>query len=78
MTPILMDISIKGRLNGLELTKELKSDQEFSSIPVIAITAHAFKEDRLNALNFGCDNFLPKPFSKQELFNMIASYLKSN
>jgi CheY-like chemotaxis protein/two-component sensor histidine kinase len=73
---ILMDISIKGRKNGLELTKEIKASKEFAQIPVIAISAHAFKEDKQNALSSGCDDFLSKPFSKQELFNMISLYLK--
>ena len=72
---ILMDISIKGSRNGLELTKELKASKEFAHLPVIAVTAHAFKEDKQNALSAGCDNFLPKPFTKQELFNMISLYL---
>jgi PAS domain S-box-containing protein len=75
---ILMDISIKGSINGLELTKELKSSKEFAHLPVIAVTAHAFKEDKQNALSYGCDNFLSKPFSKQELFNMISLYLKQS
>ena len=69
---ILMDISIKGKKNGLELTKELKASKEFSHIPVIAITAHAFEEDKQNALEAGCDNYLAKPFSKESLLDMIA------
>jgi PAS domain S-box-containing protein len=72
---ILMDISILGNKNGLELTKELKSSAEFSQIPVIAVTAHAFEADKQNALESGCDNYLAKPFSKQELLDMIAIYL---
>jgi PAS domain S-box-containing protein len=73
---ILMDISIRGKKNGLELTKELKESKEFSHIPVIAVTAHAFEEDRLNALEAGCDNFLAKPFSKETLLNMIAGFAR--
>jgi PAS domain S-box-containing protein len=71
---ILMDISIRGEKNGLELTKELKASKEYSHIPVIAITAHAFKEDKQNALAAGCDNFLAKPFSKESLLDMITGY----
>ena len=56
----------------MEFTKDLKASKEFSHIPVIAITAHAFEQDKQNALTSGCDNFLPKPFSKQSLLNMIA------
>jgi len=69
-----MDISIKGRLDGLGLTKELKKSKEFSHVPVIAITAHAFEEDKQKALKAGCDNYLAKPFTKESLLNMIAVY----
>jgi PAS domain S-box-containing protein len=71
---ILMDISIWGKKNGLELTKELKASKEFSHIPIIAVTAHAFEDDRQNALEAGCDNFLTKPFSKKLLLDMMAGY----
>jgi PAS domain S-box-containing protein len=71
---ILMDISIRGHKNGLELTKELKSSKEYSHIPVIAVTAHAFEQDKQNALRVGCDNFLAKPFSKESLLDMIEGF----
>jgi PAS domain S-box-containing protein len=72
---ILMDISIWGKKNGLELTKELKASKEFSHIPVIAVTAHAFEEDKQNALRAGCEGYLAKPFSKEILLNMIAGFV---
>jgi PAS domain S-box-containing protein len=74
---ILMDISISGNKNGLDLTKDLKSSREYSQIPVIAITAHAFETDKQNALSSGCDNYLAKPFSRNELLDMINIYLPS-
>ena len=70
-----MDISIVGDKDGLELTKELKASKEYSHIPVIAITAHAFTVDKQNALASGCNSFLAKPFSKQELLDVIDVYL---
>ena len=72
---ILMDISIQGERNGLELTKDLKSSKKYSHIPVIAITGHAFEVDRQNAMESGCDNFLAKPFSQLELLDMVNLYL---
>src|ERR1017187_29201 len=72
---ILMDISIPGKKNGLELTKELKASKEFFHIPVIAVTAHAFEKDKQNALEAGCDSYLAKPFTKESLLNMIADYI---
>jgi signal transduction histidine kinase/CheY-like chemotaxis protein len=71
---ILMDISIKGNKDGLELTKELKASQAYSHIPIIAITAHAFETDKQNALNAGCNAFLSKPFSKKSLLEIISSF----
>jgi PAS domain S-box-containing protein len=72
---ILMDISIRGSKNGLELTKDLKESKEFSHIPVIAVTAHAFEVDRQNALKAGCDSYLVKPFTRESLLNMMSVYI---
>lgn len=71
---VLMDVSIKGGKNGLELTKEFKSSNEFSRIPIIAITAHAFESDRQTALEAGCDDYLSKPFSKDLLLETIGKF----
>jgi hypothetical protein len=71
---ILMDISIKGSMNGLELTKELKASKEFSHIPIIAVTAHALESDMKNSLAAGCNSYLPKPFTRESLLNLIAGY----
>jgi PAS domain S-box-containing protein len=72
---ILMDISIKGSLNGLELTKVLKASKEFSHIPIIAVTAHAFESDKQNSLAAGCDGYLSKPYSKESLLDMISIFI---
>ncbi|MFA6598113.1 MAG: PAS domain S-box protein [Ignavibacteriaceae bacterium] len=72
---ILMDISIGGSRDGLELTKELKASKEYQHIPIIAVTAHAFDKDRQNALAAGCDTYLSKPFTKVSLLEMIANLI---
>ncbi len=43
---ILMDISLKGMMDGLQLTKEIKSKENFKNIPIIAMTGHAFHQDK--------------------------------
>ena len=73
---ILMDISIKGKKNGLELTKELKASKEFSHIPIIVVTAHAFEEDKQNALKAGCNSYLSKPFTKEALLEMVDGFAR--
>lgn len=73
---ILMDISIKGKKDGLELTRELKSNPNYSSIPVICYTAHAFNRDRINALDAGCDAYLSKPSDIHTLLNSLFDLLR--
>ncbi|MHB8578552.1 MAG: hybrid sensor histidine kinase/response regulator [Ignavibacteriaceae bacterium] len=72
---ILMDISIKGSMNGLTLTRNLKSSKEYSHIPIIVITAHAFEKDKENSYKAGCDEFISKPFTKEELLNKIGKFI---
>jgi len=74
---ILMDISIKGKLNGLELAKELKNSKIFSHIPIIAVTAHAFQADKINSLKAGCNGYLSKPFSRESLIELIQELVET-
>ncbi len=73
---ILMDISLKGEKNGLELTKELKADPEFKDIPIVCLTAHAFKTDIENAINAGVDIFLTKPVDNHVLMRTLLNAAK--
>lgn len=72
---ILMDISIKGEKNGLELTRELRNNPNYSAIPIICYTAHAFNKDRINALEAGCDIYLSKPSDIHTLLNALFDLL---
>ena len=75
---ILMDISLKGEKNGLELTKELKANPEFKDIPIVCLTAHAFKTDIENAINAGVDIFLTKPIDNHVLMRTLLNAAKKN
>ena len=72
---ILMDISLKGMMDGLQLTKEIKSKENFKHIPVIAMTGHAFHQDKERCLAAGCDDYIAKPFKIDELLAKINKYL---
>jgi CheY-like chemotaxis protein len=73
---ILMDISLRGKKDGLQLTKEIKNVPEYQSIPVVCLTAHAFKQDKENALNAGVDIFLTKPVNNSFLLKSLLEVLK--
>lgn len=67
---ILMDMSLPV-MDGWEATKKLKANSKTSSIPVIALTAHALKDDQEKAMKAGCDGFHSKPIEMEELVNLI-------
>ncbi len=64
---ILMDMHMPV-MSGYEATLTLKRESDLASIPVIALTASAMKEDRERALEAGCDGFVAKPVQLAELF----------
>lgn len=72
---IFMDLSLDGPMDGIQLTSRLKQDVNFHSIPIIALTAHAFALDRKKSLDAGCDEFLPKPYQRQRLEEVLKKYL---
>lgn len=72
----LMDISIRGRKNGLDLTREIKSNPNSSSVPIVCYTAHAFQQDRLNALDAGCDAYISKPSNIYTLLKIMLQLVE--
>ena len=63
---ILLDISLP-LMDGLEVVRILKSNDDTSHIPVIAVTANAMKNDRENCLANGCNEYVTKPVDPEEL-----------
>ncbi|HVJ89072.1 MAG TPA: response regulator, partial [Labilithrix sp.] len=70
---ILMDLSLP-RLDGWEATRQLKAGP-LASIPVIALTAHASREDQARARAAGCDGYLTKPVERDHLIKTIKQFL---
>jgi CheY-like chemotaxis protein len=71
---ILMDLSLP-RLDGWEATRRLKAGP-LRAIPVVALTAHASREDEERARAAGCDGFLTKPVGRDLLIATIHQHLK--
>ena len=72
---ILMDIQLVG-ITGIKITQDLKHDDATKDIPVIAVTASATVEDREKIVReSGCNDYLAKPFTPQELSAKIAQFI---
>ena len=68
---ILMDVKMP-RIDGITATAEIRKFNP--SIPIIALTAHAFASDRTHALEAGCNDYLVKPIKKQNLIETLKKY----
>lgn len=73
---ILLDINLPGKKDGVDLVKELKNDEKFKNLPVIALTAYALAGDRERLLEAGCDEYIAKPMSKKELFEKLQKFIQ--
>ncbi len=72
---VLMDMRMPG-MDGYKTTMQIKEMKEGARIPVIAVTASAFEEEREKAFIWGVDGYMRKPFKEHELLECIRSYLK--
>jgi CheY-like chemotaxis protein len=63
-------------MNGIEVTKELKSDINTSHIPIILLTAKSDMDSQLEGLKFGADDYITKPFSATHLEVRIDNILQ--
>ncbi len=57
---VLMDLSLPV-LDGWETARRIKAQTSGTSIPIIALTAHAMRGDRQRAIDCGCDEYVAKP-----------------
>jgi len=75
---ILMDIQMPV-MDGLEATAIIREIEKGTGkhIPIIGITAYAVKADKEKCLSAGMDDYLAKPFIKEEFYNIIDKYIKT-
>ena len=71
---ILMDISLPG-MDGLTLTRQLRSEPRMAGVVIVALTAFAMKGDEQKALDAGCDGYITKPIDTRQLPRQVAMYL---
>jgi signal transduction histidine kinase/CheY-like chemotaxis protein len=71
---VLMDL-VMPDMDGLEAIRRLRADPRTQALPVIALTANVSAQDQSHALATGASGFLPKPFRRDKLLQLLASQL---
>ena len=72
---VLMDIRLP-EMNGYSATKLIKKSEK--NLPIIAQTAYALKSDMSCAFEAGCDDFLAKPITQEQLFAVLSKFLDNH
>jgi len=72
---VILDVMMPG-IDGFEVCRRIKSDERYRNIPVIMITAYAARENRINGIEAGAEDFISKPFDVAEVLARIGMLLK--
>jgi CheY-like chemotaxis protein/anti-sigma regulatory factor (Ser/Thr protein kinase) len=73
---VLLDLSLYGDEDGLDLVRWMRKTKRWKDCPVIALTAHAFTTDRDLCLKTGCNDYITKPIDKVLLLEKINKLIK--
>lgn len=71
---VLMDIMMPV-MDGYETIKRIRAQEKFQQLPIIALTAKAMKEDRIQCIAAGANDYLPKPVNLDRLFSTMRVWL---
>lgn len=69
---VLMDICMP-EMDGIEATQKIR--QIHASLPIVALTANVLKQDQMNCIDAGMNDFLEKPVDKASFFDVLSKYL---
>lgn len=70
---ILMDINLGSGISGLEVIQQIKKNNNYAGVPIVAITAFAMTGDKEEFLSKGCSHYISKPFNRNELLKLLES-----
>jgi CheY-like chemotaxis protein len=74
---IIMDLSMP-EMDGWTAMRMIKGNAETSTIPMIALTAHALPSDRKRAFDAGCDEYITKPMDLIDLLETVRTWVHKN
>jgi CheY-like chemotaxis protein len=62
-------------MGGIEATKRIRASSNGATVPIIAVTANVFAEDKARCFAVGMNDFISKPFNPDKLFAIIRKWL---
>ncbi len=68
---MLLDINLADGASGLDVLRALRALPDYAKVPIIAVTAYALPGDRDQFIEQGFDGYLPKPFLKTSLVDLL-------
>ena len=71
---IIMDMQLP-EVSGLEVTRQIKNDDEIKAIPVVAVTAFAMKGDEEKFRAGGCEAYIAKPISVSQFVDTVKRFV---
>lgn len=72
---VILDWMLPDR-SGIDLMRELRSDERTRALPVIMLTARSAESDRVSGLDAGADDYVVKPFSPRELMSRVRAVFR--
>lgn len=72
---ILLDVMMPG-MNGYEVVQHLRADAETARVPILMLTAKSDLDDQITGFEVGADDYLTKPFHREELVSRVESVLR--
>jgi two-component system alkaline phosphatase synthesis response regulator PhoP len=72
---VILDLMLPG-MDGLEVCRQVRRHDKYSSIPILMLTARSEEADRVVGLELGADDYVTKPFSMRELVARVRALLR--
>lgn len=72
---ILLDVMMRG-IDGYEVVQRLRADPATAQVPILMLTAKSDLDDQMTGFEVGADDYLTKPFHRDELVSRVASVLR--
>lgn len=72
---LLLDIHLKGNENGVDVLRQLRKEEAYEGVPMVAMTAYALPGDQERFIEAGFDAYLAKPFGPEEIDELVTALL---